>query len=223
MCSVSNIGICGGALLANSSSCTWRFLGHKVFPQGRGWQCRIHLAYVSYRHHTFWLIAILQLESDVNEHLVDGAVSTSSFLLCRTQKLNYVECRRGRLFDELTAFIIYEMCMENPTATVSFNGKETKEIGNFLITLYASLQSKIVHRFLPLMDAKFDIDRSVTLVDRRKENSHLFLSTPLNCRKGPLGIFEWAQNKLWKYVLIKFDCNFYCLIVASSSALKMVF
>lgn len=129
--------------------------------------------------------------------------------------LNYVECRRGRLFDELTAFIIYEMCMENPTATVSFNGKEAKEIGNFLITIYASLQSKILHRFLPLMDAKFDIDRSVTLVDRRKENFHLFLSTPLNCRKGPLGIFEWAQNKLWKYVLIKFDCDFYCLIVAA--------
>jgi hypothetical protein len=48
---------------------------------------------------------------------------------------------------------------------------------------------------LSLMDANFFIDRSVKLLGRRSENSHPFLSTQLNCRKGRLGIFEWAQNR----------------------------
>jgi hypothetical protein len=40
-----------------------------------------------------------------------------------------VNCRRGRLFDELAAFIIYEMCMEEPTATVS-NAGNKQGLGN---------------------------------------------------------------------------------------------
>lgn len=52
------------------------------------------------------------------------------------------------------------------------------------------------------IDAKFFVDRSVKLLGRRNENFHPFLSTLLNCRKGRLGIFEWAQNRPWRYVFM---------------------
>ena len=92
-----------GKILGNTSPWAWRILDHQLFTQ------------IRWRHCYFQL--------DVNqEGLGDYFLFLFLRFSCHRVEFEHLWfCRRGHLFDYTCAVIIYEMCVQEPIATVSNN------------------------------------------------------------------------------------------------------